>query len=73
MMRVYDRVLVGPVRFQDGQTGKHRAGVAMHWRRGHIRRQRFGAGLTETRLAWIEPVLVNANETAPEPKDYKVV
>jgi hypothetical protein len=33
-----------------------------HWRRGHFRRIRFGAGMTESRLGWIRPVLVNATE-----------
>lgn len=32
----------------------------MHWRRGHYRSQPFGMGLTQRRITWIEPVLVNA-------------
>jgi hypothetical protein len=31
-----------------------------HWRRGHFRRIRYGEGLSESRLGWIRPVLVNA-------------
>ncbi len=33
-----------------------------HWRRGHFRRSRYGEGLSESRLGWIEPVLVTAQE-----------
>ncbi len=33
-----------------------------HWRRGHFRRIRFGEQLSESRLGWIRPVLVKANE-----------
>lgn len=40
-------------------TGTHES-PRMHWRRGHLRRVRFGKGRTEVRTVWIEPVLVNA-------------
>jgi hypothetical protein len=36
--------------------------LAALWRRGHFRRIRFGEGLSESRLGWIKPVLVNAAE-----------
>lgn len=29
-----------------------------HWRRGHWRRQAYGAGMLERRLLWIRPVLM---------------
>ncbi|WP_415907090.1 hypothetical protein [Oleiharenicola sp. Vm1] len=35
--------------------------VRPHWRRGHWRQQRHGPSLTQHRLLWIEPVLVNAD------------
>lgn len=31
-----------------------------HWRRGHFRRQRHGIGLSERRLVFIRPMLINA-------------
>lgn len=31
-----------------------------HWRRGHWRNQRFGKALAETRLLWIRPTMVSA-------------
>lgn len=38
--------------------GTHKS-PQMHWRRGHVRHQHFGPGLSETKLVWIKPVLVN--------------
>lgn len=45
-----------------------------HWRRRHFRRIRFGECLSESRLGWIKPVLVNAADTfAPvKTKPYAV-
>jgi hypothetical protein len=37
--------------------GTH-ASPRMHWRRGHYRHQRYGLGLQQVRVIWIEPVLV---------------
>lgn len=45
-----------PVR-GEAQGGTH-ASPRLHWRRGFWRRQRHGADLSETKLIWIEPVLV---------------
>jgi hypothetical protein len=67
---VYDRILIGPslVAADAGEgvpVGLERVGdrhVKPHWRRGHFRRIRFGEGLAESRLGWIQPVLVNAAE-----------
>lgn len=39
--------------------GSH-ASPRMHWRRGHFRLQRYGSGLTEQKVIWVEPTLVNA-------------
>lgn len=30
----------------------------LHWRRGHFRNQRIGIGLTESKIIWIEPMIV---------------
>lgn len=40
-------------------SGSH-GSPRMHWRRGHYRNQPFGKNLAESKLIWIEPVLVNA-------------
>jgi hypothetical protein len=66
----YDRILIGPSADPDwagsGATGGLPRGddrhVRPHWRRGHFRRIRYGEGLAESRLGWIQPVLVNAGE-----------
>lgn len=43
------------------------ASPRMHWRRGHMRNQPYGPkpwnDTTPKRLTWIEPVLINADET----------
>ena len=36
------------------------ASPRLHWRRGHVRHQPFGAGRTQRRLVWIEPMLIGA-------------
>lgn len=48
-------------------NGTH-ASPQMHWRRGHMRRQKCGQGRTLSKLIWIDPMLVNA----PEPKEVKL-
>lgn len=42
----------------DIPEGTH-ASPRMHWRRGHIRLQKWGKGLSLTKSIWIEPVLIN--------------
>jgi hypothetical protein len=42
-----------------GGNGTH-ASPRLHWRRGHVRRQPYGAGRGQRKLIWIEPVLVGA-------------
>lgn len=65
----YDRVLIGPRTLPEPiaettvpKTGENHRRVRPHWRRGHFRRIRYGEGLSESRLGWIAPVLVNAAE-----------
>ena len=36
--------------------------VRPHWRRGHFRRIRYGEGHRQSRIDWIRPTLVNADE-----------
>lgn len=44
-----------------------------HLRRGHIRNQRYGQGLSETKKIFIAPMFVNADENwIAEQKSYKV-
>ena len=40
-------------------NGKDRKPVRVHWRKGHIRSQRYGAGLQKVKEVFIEPCLVN--------------
>lgn len=37
-----------------------------HWRRGHFRRQRVGAGRKEVRLVFVKPILINPNRFSGE-------
>jgi hypothetical protein len=41
-----------------GSTPAH--DLRPYWRCGNFRRIRYGGGLSESRLGWIRPVLVNA-------------
>lgn len=45
----------------------------MHLRKGHVRNQRFGPGLEETRVIYIEPILVNYDPDQKIEKKIKVV
>lgn len=45
--------------------GSH-ASPEMHWRRGHMRNQKFGHQLSQSKLIWIDPVLVNAEPKVEE-------
>jgi hypothetical protein len=36
------------------------SGVRMHWRRGHLRNQRYGPGRLVLKPIWIKPVLIHA-------------
>lgn len=47
--------------------GSH-ASPRMHWRRGHMRWQKFGHGRSQSKIIWIDPMLVNsAPEDEPKP------
>lgn len=49
--------VVGP---NDEPSRSHRA----HWRRGHFRHQRFGAGRVGIKVIWIRPIFVNKDSLA---------
>lgn len=36
----------------------HHASPRLHWRRGHVRRQRYGEGYSLVKTIWIEPTLI---------------
>lgn len=59
---LYDRVVVGPERFYDTKNYEAGTSVRTHWRRGHFRMQRHGAGLSLSHPVWIQPLLVNADQ-----------
>lgn len=54
-------------RYKHSQQPENAAGThaspRMHWRRGHLRQQRFGVGLGETKIIWIEPSLIGVQNT----------
>jgi hypothetical protein len=51
-----------------GTISEHRnvtGGVLPHWRRGHWRNQKLGAGLMESKLIWIKPTIINKDLGVP--------
>jgi len=68
MATTYDRIVIGPsivVSTEQEKSDNNPDGsrtVRPHWRRGHFRRIRYGEQLSDSRLGWIKPVLVNAAE-----------
>lgn len=63
----YNHILLGPstqARSEslpaEGCEAGHR--LRPHWKRGHLKRIHFGEKLSETRLGWIQPYLVNKTE-----------
>lgn len=49
--------------------------VKMHWRRGHFRVQHFGEGNSETKVIWLQPMLINSGNSNAghiSAKPYKV-
>jgi hypothetical protein len=73
---LYNGILVGPDALaapgaSEGATG---CSVAPHWRRGHFRMQRFGAGNQQRKLIFITPLLIHAEQLqgdVPAPKSYR--
>ena len=49
------------------KTSHHTTGeIAPHWRRGHWRNQPFGQKLSETKIIWIKPTIVNKEKGEPQ-------
>lgn len=46
---------------REHQGGNH-ASPRYHWRRGHFRAQRHGAGLQQVKTIWLEPMLIGGND-----------
>lgn len=59
-------ILGAKYRVQVKNQGGEHSSPRMHWRRGHYRLQRFGKNLTENRVIWIEPNLVNVVDKGVE-------
>jgi hypothetical protein len=60
----YTTTLTLPARLEPGTREEAGSGreLRAHWRRGHIRNQRFGPKLQFSESKWIEPVFVNADK-----------
>jgi hypothetical protein len=72
--RTYDRIVITHQRGLERDGGlTHSRSPRTHWRRGHFRHQSFGPGRTQSKLRWIQPMLIGhltARET--ESRDYAV-
>lgn len=47
---------------REARNGQAHSSPHIHWRIGHMRRQRYGEGRTQVRVIWIKPVLVGAKK-----------
>lgn len=63
-------IRIGHVYAKDGSSQVYdptgRKHTRVHWRKGHTRTQRYGQGLTQAKLVFIEPCLVNYREGGDE-------
>ena len=59
------RIEVGAPGGEPGEGGA-RGTTRPHWRRGHWRRQAHGEGRLLRKLVWLKPLIVNADQGAPE-------
>ena len=57
--------LVGKT-FKKNTTNQDLSSVAPHWRRGHWRNQKYGHNLSQSKLIWIMPTVVNKEKGDPE-------
>lgn len=80
LSKVYDYVLVGTkespfesaMKLAESQDSRF---VKPHWRRGHIRMQRYGEELSKQKIIFISPVLINKdklNSGESADREYKV-
>lgn len=60
-----------PVKTVIGSNGRV---MPVHWRRGHLRNQKYGHNLESSYLVWIKPTLINqklmSDNSDIKPKDY---
>lgn len=73
----YDYILVGNEHPKSDSYAKDDGkNKAVHWRRGHLRNQRFGQNLEQSHIVWIKPMLINKDMvTLPDtvkPKKYVI-
>ncbi|WOB11206.1 hypothetical protein [Piscinibacter gummiphilus] len=73
----YDSIEIGPEETDEDALFVSMQGhkIKPHWRRGVLRKQRWGKGLEFVRPVWIPPVLVNGHlvDGAPPPRmDYVI-
>lgn len=59
-------------RYDSEGLGGHHAPPRLHWRRGHIRRQRFGRGRGQIKKIWIAPMLVGSADRGIVTHDYQL-
>jgi len=57
--------LVGNSFIKDNKSSIKTGEVAPHWRRGHWRHQPFGKELSESKIIWIMPTIVNKDKGLP--------
>jgi hypothetical protein len=70
---LYDRIVIGQGIPRQYEASPGAGGVrVVHWRRGHIRRQRIGEGRRDFKVVFIMPMVIgdNADGKAPSRKDY---
>lgn len=60
------------VEVERAEHGGHHAPPRLHWRRGHIRRQRHGPGRAMVKKVWIAPMLVGDAKRGVVTHDYQV-
>lgn len=79
LTRVYNHILIGPstkpsAESQPKQRGDSSYRVRPHWKRGHFKRIHFGERMSEIRLGWIQPYLVNKEDAfgTVKAKEYVV-
>ena len=72
--RTYDRIVITHQRRPEQDSAStHSRSPRAHWRRGHFRHQSFGPGRTQSKLRWIQPMLIGQlAEREPESRDYAV-
>jgi hypothetical protein len=74
--RHYDHIVVGRGIATEAEVGEAqgKGARATHWRRGHFRGQRVGAGRMNIKTVWVRPALIGAthNADAPARKPYKL-